>query len=297
MHESAWPALPLSEWEETYLTLQRLLQIAGKVALAHAPPMNHWWHVALRVTPRGLSTHVLDHVDLHYVITFDFCSHEFVVEASDGRIERFPLSPMPVAEFYERALATLRMLGIRVKIHPVPVEVTDTTAFPDDRRHASYDRESVERLHQILLSADRVFRVHRGQYRGKSSPSHFFWGAFDLAVTRFSGRPNHQPPADPVMREAYSHEVVSHGFWPGGDWITGRRMPEPVFYAYATPEPPGFRDARVLPATAAYAPEFGEFVLPYEAVRLSDRPEEALLEFMKSTYAAAAHCGGWPASV
>jgi hypothetical protein len=294
MNQSAWPALPLSEWEDTYLTLQRWLQIAGKVALAHAPPMNHWWHIALHVTPRGLSTQVLEYGGLHYVIVFDFRSHEFLVQTSDGRTERLPLSPMPVAEFYERALGALHRLGIAAKIYPVPVEVADTTAFPDDRKHTSYDRAAVERLHRILLSTDHVFRVHRGQYLGKSSPSHFFWGAFDLAVTRFSGRPNPSPPADRVMRDAYSHEVVSHGFWPGGDWITGHRMPEPVFYAYATPEPQGFRDPGVLPASAAYAPDFGEFVLPYEAVRLSHEPGKTLLEFMSSTYARAAQCAAWP---
>jgi hypothetical protein len=293
MTHRAWPELSLAEWEPTYLTLHRWTQIAGKIRLALAPWMNHWWHVPLYVTSEGLTTSSMPYLDRHLTITFDFCAHRLVAHTSDGRRDGFALEPMAVADFYQQVMAMLSRLDIEVAIWPVPVEIPDTTPFPEDRRHASYDREQVERLHRILLSAARVFTLHRGRFVGKSSPVHFFWGAFDLAVTRFSGRANPSPPEDPIMGEGYSHEVISHGFWPGGDWPVGGRMEEAVFYAYAVPEPAGFRDARVEPPAAGWSPAFSEFVLPYRAVREAADPDAALLQFMESSYLAAATGAGW----
>jgi hypothetical protein len=293
MSEAAWPELALSTWEPTYLTLHRWTQIAGKVRLALAPWMNHWWHTPLYVTSDGLTTTAMPYRDRHLTLTFDFCAHRMLAHTSDNRRDGFPLEPMTVADFHQHLFAALARLDVEVAIWPVPVEVVDRTPFPEDRLHAAYDREQVERLHRILLSAQRVFAVHRGRFLGKSSPVHFFWGAFDLAVTRFSGRANPGPPADRVMAEAYSHEVISHGFWPGGDWPIGGRVEEAVFYAYAVPEPAGFRDARIAPPAAAYAAEFGEYLLPYRVVREAADPDALLLEFMESTYQAAAASAGW----
>jgi hypothetical protein len=292
MEHEDWPALALSEWEPTYLTVHRWTQIAGKVALAQAPYVNHWWHVALHVTSQGLmlSTPV-DH--RHLTITFDFTAHRLALHTSDKQTDGFELEAMSVADFYDRLMAALGRLGMSVHVWPVPVEVADVTPFTEDRRHAAYDRKQIETFHRILLSVERVFEIHRGRFGGKCSPINFYWGAFDLAVTRFSGRPNPSPPDVAVMREAYSHEVISHGFWPGGDWLDKGRVDEAVFYAYAVPEPAGFPEAEVQPAQARYAKLLGEFILPYEAVRTSDDPDRTLLEFMESTYLAAAVRGGW----
>jgi hypothetical protein len=293
MTESAWPELALSTWEPTYLTLHRWTQMAGKIRLALAPWMNHWWHAPLYVTSEGLTTTAMPYRDRHITLTFDFCAHRLRAHTSDNRHDGFPLEPMTVADFHQRLLAALARLDVEVTFWPVPVEVVDRTPFAEDRHHAAYDREQVERLHRILLSAQRVFAIHRGRFLGKSSPVHFFWGAFDLAVTRFSGRTNPGPPADRVMAEAYSHEVISHGFWPGGDWPIGGRVEEAVFYAYAVPEPAGFRDAAVAPPAATYAAAFGEYLLPYRVVRAAADPDATLLEFMESTYQAAATSAGW----
>lgn len=291
MESREWPPLPLADWEPTCATVHRWAQVAGKVQLALAPHMNHWWNVAQRVTSRGLTTGMLcGKQDL--TMTFDFKDHRFVAETDDAR-ESFALEPMTVAEFHERALGMLERIGVRVHVWPVPVEVGDTTPFPRDRHHASYDPEAIERFHRALLTIDRIFNVHRGRFVGKSSPVHFFWGAFDLAVTRFSGRRNPSPPPGSVMREAYSHEVISHGFWPGGDFLDKGRVEEAVFYAYALPEPDSFRDAHVEPAAAIYHPAYGEFLLPYEAVRTATDPETTLLSFMETTYLAAARPAGW----
>lgn len=203
------------------------------------------------------------------------------------------LRPMSVAESYEGAMALLAKLGVAVRIWPVPVEVVDTTPFARDRVHASYDQGAVERLHRVLLSTDRVFALYRGRFVGKTSPVHFFWGAFDLAVSRFSGRRNDRPPPGSVMGEAYSHEVISHGFWPGGDWPIGGRVEGPVFYGYAVPEPAGFAQAEVRPRQARYSPKLGEFLLDYEEVRTADRPDQVLLTFLESSYRAAAELAGW----
>jgi hypothetical protein len=292
MEHEDWPALPLLDWEPTYLTLHRWTQIAGKVQLALAAPLNHWWHVAQHVTSRGLSSGS-PCGRRHLTMTFDFCAHRFVAETGDKCVEAFDLAPMTVAAFYERVLEVLAKLDVHVHVRPVPVEVRDTTAFPDDRHHGAYDRTRVEAFHRVLLSVDRVFNLHRGRFLGKSSPVNFFWGAFDLAVTRFSGRRNPNPPAGAVMHEAYSHEVISHGFWPGGDWLDRGRVDEAVFYAYAVPEPPDFRTARVSPPGATYAERLGEILLPYATVRTSPDPEATLLDFMESTYLAAARAAGW----
>ena len=289
----AWPELSLADWEPTYLTLHRWTQSAGKIRLALAPWMNHWWQTPLYVTSEGLTTSAMPYLDRHLTLTLDFCAHRLVAHTSDDRRDGFALEPMAVADFYARVLELLARLDVDVAIWPVPVEVTDTTPFHQDRHHASYERGQVERLHRILLSAARVFTQHRGRFLGKSSPVHFFWGAFDLAVTRFSGRLNPTPPEDPVMREAYSHEVISHGFWPGGDWPIGGRMEEAVFYAYAVPAPDGLPEARLSPPAAAWSPSFSEFVLPYRAVREAADPDAVLLDFMESSYQAAATRAGW----
>ncbi|HMI90297.1 MAG TPA: DUF5996 family protein [Polyangiales bacterium] len=287
-----WPALDLAQWEPTYLTLHRWTQIVGKIRLSRAPWLNHWWHAPLYVCSRGL-TGSLPCDGRVLTLTLDFCAHQLVAHTSDKRSESFELRAMSVAEFYERIMATLAKLGVHTRIRPVPVEVMDTTPFPEDHAHASYDRGQVEALHRILLEVDRVFAIHRGWFTGKSSPVHFFWGAFDLAVTRFSGRLNPTPPADPVMAEAYSHEVISHGFWPGGDWPVGGRVDQAVFYAYAVPEPPGFRSAQLRPAEAGFSEQLGEYVLPYETVRRAPDPQAMLLDFMESSYLAAAERAGW----
>jgi hypothetical protein len=293
MDHPDWPPLTLAEWQDTYRTLHRWTQIVGKIRLATASWSNHWWQSTLYVTTRGLTTSTMPCRGKRLTITFDFCTHELVAHTSDRRTESFALEPMSVAEFHRRTMKLLADLGIEIRIWPVPVEVVDRTPFPEDHVHASYDRDQVERLHRILMSVDDVFQRHRGRFLGKSSPSHFFWGAFDLAVTRFSGRRNPEPPGDPVMGEAYSHEVISHGFWPGGDWPMGERVDEAVFYAYAVPAPAGFAEAKVRPAAARYSSSLGEFLLPYDAVRTASDPVATVLEFMDSTYDAAARLAGW----
>ncbi|HET6280523.1 MAG TPA: DUF5996 family protein [Polyangia bacterium] len=293
MNHDDWPALPLEKWESTYLTLHRWMQIVGKVRLAHEPYLNHWWQVPLYVSSQGLTTSSIPCGDQYLTMTFDFCAHRLFMHTSDRRMESVELAPIAVADFYARVMEALRKLEINVKIWPVPVEVVDRTPFPDDRHHASYDRGWAEKLHRALLSIDQVFRSHRGRFVGKSSPVHFFWGAFDLAVTRFSGRRNPSPPGDPMNREAYSHEVISHGFWPGGDFPDKARVEEAIFYAYAVPEPAGFRAAAVSPAEAKYLESFGEFFLPYEAVRTASNPGAILLDFMETTYLAGAQRSGW----
>jgi hypothetical protein len=295
---SDWPPLRLRDWEPTYLTLHRWTQIVGKVRMALAPPVNHWWHVPLYITPEGFTTSTIacpsEADSSSMTISFDFAAHRLRIQLSEGRGSSFALEPMTVADFYERTMAELRALGVDVTIWPVPVEVSDQTPFTEDRQHASYDPEYVQRVHRILLSTERVFSVFRGMFLGKSSPVHFFWGAFDLALTRFSGRRNPDPPKDRVMGPAYSHEVISHGFWPGGDWPGAARVEEAIFYAYAVPEPSGFAKARVLPAEARYDATLHEFVLAYEAVRTADDPDARLLDFMQSTYRAGADSAGWP---
>lgn len=293
MHARPWPSLSLAEWEPTYRTLHRYTQIVGKVRLALGPPLNHFWHSSLRFTARGLTTTPMPAGDRELEIIFDFVDHELHLFTSDGDTRAIALRPVAVADFYAEVMATLDAMGVRVDIWPVPVEVTSTVPFPEDRANASYDRDAVERMWSILSHLHGAFERSKSGFIGKVSPVHFFWGAFDVAVTRFSGRPNPNPPSEPVMRESYSHELVSHGFWFGGDWPSGDRVPEAVFYAYAVPEPKGFREAQVTPAAARYAASLGEFLLPYEHVRAARDPEGEILSFIQSTYEAGANLGKW----
>jgi len=289
-----WPALPLEAWRDTYTTLHMWTQIVGKIRLALTPAVNHWWHVPLYVTARGLDTSPIPYGGGYFQITFDFSDHVLVIACSNGRTEGIELAPRSVADFYATLMKTLAALGIEVRIWPMPVEVPNPVRFTEDRRHASYDREPVRRLWQILLQSDAVFKDFRGRFIGKCSPVHFFWGSFDLAVTRFSGRrAPERPDVDPITREAYSHEVVSHGFWPGGTWPGAGEITKPVYYSYTSPAPAGLATAPIRPAKAFYGEQLSEFILPYDEVRSAASPAQVLLEFMQSTYEAGATLAGW----
>jgi hypothetical protein len=285
----AWPALPLGEWKETYATLHMWTQIVGKVRMALSPQINHYWGVPLYVTSRGLTTSPIPYQDEEFEIEFDFIDHQLVIRTTNGRGKTLELSPRSVAEFYGEVMAALQSLGIEVKIWTMPVEIPNPIRFEQDRVHASYDRDYANRCWRILASADAVFKEFRGRFLGKNSPIHFFWGSFDMAVTRFSGRrAPERAGADPVTREAYSHEVISAGFWPGSGEITA-----PAFYCYAAPEPPGFSKAPVRPQAAFYSSQVKEFLLMYDDVRKAPSPRETLLEFLQSTYEAGATLGNW----
>jgi hypothetical protein len=296
-HHDVWPALPLDAWRDSYATLHLYSQIVGKTRLALAPMENHWWQVALYVTSRGLTTSPMPAGRFTLEVDFDFVDHQLVARSSGGSSASFALEPRTVADFYAEYMKLLHDLGAPVKIWPVPVELAEFTAFAVDRQHASYDREAVTRFWRVLVQANRVLREFRSRFIGKASPVHFFWGSFDLAATRFSGRlaPPHPGGApnlgDWVMREAYSWEVSSAGFWPGGGGVE-----EPVFYSYAYPEPAGFPDAFVKPEAAYYDRTMREFILPYEAVRLAPDPDGALMAFLQSTYEAAANLAKWDRS-
>ena len=285
---SCWPALPLDSWKDTCETLHMWTQVVGKVRLALTPLVNHWWNVPLYVTARGLTTSRIPYGARAFELRFDFVAHELVLETSEGAVKRLKLAPMTVAEFYCACMAMLHAEGIEVKIWPMPVEVPDPVPFDEDKAHAAYDAEKVERFWRILLSVNAVFEDFRSEFIGKSSPVHFFWGSFDLAVTRFSGRKApERPGADAITREAYSHEVSSVGFWPGSGTM------DAAFYSYAAPAPEGFAEARVRPEAARWDKGLGEFLLMYEDVRKSASPSRALLEFCRSTYQAAARFGQW----
>ena len=286
--EGTWPALPYDAWKDTYATLHMWMQIAGKVALAHAPPLNHSWGIALLVTPRGLMTHTLLYRDRTFTLEFDFVSHQFIVRVSDGQVRELPLAPRTVADFYREVMRILDDLGLRTKIWPVAVEIPNPIRLDQDTEHKSYDRSQVERFWRVLVQVARVLTLTRSDFIGKCSPVHFFWGSFDLAVTRFSGRPAPPREGPKFMRDAYSHEVISHGWWPGSGTIL-----EPAFYAYAVPEPAGLKEAVVEPKAAYYHREMGEFVLPYEAVRTALDPDAAIRAFVTSTYTQAASLGAW----
>jgi hypothetical protein len=288
MANERWPALPYEEWLDTYATLHMWTQVVGKVALARAVPLNHSWAIALQVTARGLATRVLRHGDRTFTMAFDFIDHELVIETADGARQALPLVPKSVADFYAEVMGTLDRMQLPVRIWSTPVEIPTPIPFERDTVHHSYDPELANRFWRIVVEVHRVFTEFCSGYVGKSSPAHFFWGSFDLAVTRFSGRlaPPREGPA--FMREAYSHEVISHGFWPGSGPVL-----EPAFYAYAVPEPEGLKTARVLPEAAYYHPELNEFVLPYEAIRKAASPDEAIAAFVQSTYDRAATLGGW----
>jgi hypothetical protein len=291
---SAWPDLPLQAWQDTYATLHMWTQIVGKIRLALTPWINHSWHVVLYLTTSGLTTSPIPYRDRTFQIDFDFIEHRLVIRTSDGAARQFPLLPCTVADFYREIFAALRALDIEVAIRKKPNEVARAIPFDQDREHAAYDAEHAHRCWRVLAQADSVFKAFRARYIGKCSPVHFFWGSFDLAVTRFSGRRAPEHPGgvpnlpDWVVREAYSHEVSSCGFWPGNDAV-----PFPAFYAYAYPEPKGFPDAPARPESAFYSPELKEFVLPYSEVRQADSPGRLLLEFLQSTYDAAADLGHW----
>lgn len=288
MNEELWPALPYDAWKDTYATLHMWSQVVGKVVLALAPPLNHSWGISFDVTPRGLTTRALPHGDRLFTIAFDFIDHQLVIETADGDRRTLALEPRTVAEFYRTVMAMLEELRLPVRIWPVPVEIPDPVPFERDTVHHSYDRDAVSRYWRVLLQVHRVFTESRTAFVGKASPSHFFWGSFDLAVTRFSGRsaPPREGPA--FMREAYSHEVISHGFWPGSGPIL-----EPAFYAYAVPEPDGLKSARVRPDAAFYHQEMGEFILPYDAIRSAASPAAEITAFIESTYDRAATLARW----
>jgi len=283
-----WPTLPLDSWRDTYATLHMWTQIVGKVRMKLTPLVNHWWNVPLYVTARGLTTSAIPYGARSIEIRFDFLAHRLLLECSDGTVSELALKPMTVADFYRDFKALLQSAGIDVSIWRMPVEIPDPIPFDEDRTHSAYDPARVETFWRILLSVDAVLHRFRSGFTGKVSPVHFFWGSFDLAVTRFSGRrAPERPGADSITREAYSHEVSSVGFWPGAG-ISG-----PAFYAYAAPEPQGFREASVRPASARYDAALGEFLLMYDDVRKAQSPSEELLAFCQSTYDAAANLGKW----
>ncbi|MDB6085695.1 MAG: hypothetical protein JWN43_3576 [Gammaproteobacteria bacterium] len=290
----AWPEFPLGNWRDTYATLHMWMQIVGKTRLALAPMENHWWQVALYVTTRGLTTSPMPYGALTLAVEFDFIAHRLCIGTSQGSAYIFPLTAMSVAEFFARYTSALRQLGIEPKIMPSPVEVEVAVRFQDDHEHASYDAGLAHRCWRILLDTERVMKRYRGRFGGKQSPVNFFWGSFDLATTRFSGRraPRHPGGApncpDRVMVEAYSHECSSCGFWPGD----GESKP-PAFYAYAYPEPAGYPVQAVRPTSARYDLQAREFLLPYDALLAASDPDEVLLSFFETTYAAAADLGGW----
>ncbi|MFL6335503.1 MAG: DUF5996 family protein [Pyrinomonadaceae bacterium] len=288
-----WPSLPYGEWSATLATLHMWTQIVGKVRLAQAPHVNHWWQVPLYVTARGLTTSPVPHGQRTFQVDFDFIDHRLRVATSDGNSRGLALAPRTVADFYGEFTSLMKELGLDVKIWTTPVEVPDPIPFERDAEHKSYDPEYATRFWRALVQAERVFQQFRSGFAGKCSPVHFFWGSFDLAVTRFSGRRAPEHPgapgvADSITREAYSHEVSSAGFWPGGP-----ALPEPIFYSYAYPEPEGFKEFQIGPEAAYYNNDFKEFVLPYDSVRTSEDPDEALLHFLQTTYEAAATQAHW----
>jgi Family of unknown function (DUF5996) len=289
MQGTAWPELRLEAWKDTYATLHMWTQIVGKVRLALSPRINHWWEVALYVNAVGLTTSAIPYKQLVFEIQFNFLEHNLTIAICDGQQRVLQLRPQSVAAFYAEFMSALHSLGIDVHIWPMPVEVPNPIRFDRDTEHASYDPEYAQRFWRILTLVDPIFKEFRGRFVGKHSPIHFFWGSFDLASTRFSGRrAPERKDADPITREAYSHEVISAGFWPGGGDVKGA-----AFYTYAAPEPAGFKTAQVRPEKAFYSP-LGEFLLMYDDVRQSEVPEKLLMEFLQSTYEAGANLGNWP---
>ncbi|MBF9195574.1 DUF5996 family protein [Microvirga terrestris] len=297
MDDGSWPELSYPAWRDTAATLQLWTQIVGKIRLALTPWLNHGWHVPLYVSARGLSTSPMPVGREILEIEFDFIAHRLLVRTSRGDERMLPLRPQSVAAFYADLANLLNDIGIRVSINEMPNEVQNPVRFSEDHEHASYDADAAHRFWRVLVQADKVFKLFRSGFLGKVSPVHFFWGSFDLAVTRFSGReaPHHPGGVpglpDAVTREAYSHEVSSAGFWPGSD-----AYPQAAFYSYAYPEPPGFRDA-ALPAGAEFDPALGEFILRYDVLRQAPNPDAMLLDFLTSTYAAAADSGRWDRAI
>jgi Family of unknown function (DUF5996) len=289
-----WPELPTAEWRETYATLHLWTQIIGKIRTARTPWLNHSWHVVLYVTARGLTTSPIPDGTRSFQIDFDLIDHDLRISTSDGETRRFALAGQSIASFYAAVMAALAELGIDIVIDEMPSELPEPIRFSLDTKHASYDPDAVRRFLQILVNVDRVFKQFRTGFLGKASPVHFFWGSFDLAATRFSGRRAPRHPggvpnlSDAVVCEAYSHEESSAGFWPGSGAID-----YPAFYSYAYPEPQGYRTTPVRPAAAFFSETLGEFILPYDAVRTAARPDQALLEFLQTTYEAAANAAKW----
>ena len=283
------PPLPLTEWQATYDTLHMWTQIVGKVRLKQCPAINHWWGIALYVTASGLTTSPIPYGNGSLEIRFDFIDHRLMIESSGGHIRVLKLEPQSVAEFYHKFVVALHEIGVDVRIYTTPVEFPNPIPFERDVTHVAYDAEAVTRFWRILQWSDAVFKEFRARFIGKASPVHFFWGSFDLAVTRFSGRvAPPRPDADPVTAEAYSHEVSSAGFWPGGGGVEGA-----AYYAYAAPEPSGFAEYKVDPAAAFYHPQLREYLLMYDDVRRADGPQEMLMRFLQTTYDAAANLGNW----
>ena len=284
-----WPTLPLEEWKDTCATLHMWTQIVGKIRLAQTPLVNHWWNVTLYVSSRGLATSPIPYGTRYFEIEFDFVDHQLVINTCEGYAGTVALVPRTVSAFYHEVMDTLRKLGLEISINTMPQEVPNPIPFPEDQEHASYDADYANRFWRILYQSDKVLKEFRSRFIGKCSPVHFFWGSFDLAVTRFSGRPAPpRPGADLITREAYSHEVISHGWWPGGGDIKG-----PAFYSYTAPEPAGLGLQTVRPEQAFYKKEMSQFLLMYDDIRTVKRPDETLMEFCESTYEAGANLAGW----
>ena len=288
LERATWPTLLYADWKDTYATLHLWMQVVGKIALAQAPAINHSWAAAFLVTPRGVSTHLLPYGVRSFSIEFDLVEHQLVVRVSDGSSETLALTSQSVADFYGAVMGLLQRMDLGVRIWSMPVEIPDPIRFEADTVHHTYDGASAQRWWQIVSRLVPIFSERRASFYGKTSPVHFFWGAFDLAVTRFSGRPAPPREGPRFMREAYSHEVISHGFWPGSPPVL-----EPAFYAYAVPEPAGLKEVAVQPSAAYYHRELGEFILPYEAVRTAPDPVAAIRAFIDSTYDRAATLARW----
>ena len=283
----AWPSLPVNDWRDTYATLHMWTQIVGKIRLTLTPLENHYWNSVLYVTSRGLTTSIIPYGIRTFEVDFDFIDHRLLIQTNDGATRSLALKPRSVADFYGDLMDTLKSLSLEVHIHAKPDEVAEPIPFDEDHKHASYDPEYANRVWRILVQSDRVFKQFRSRFIGKCSPVHFFWGSFDLAVTRFSGRKApERPGADAITRESYSHEVISHGFWPGGGAVES-----PLFYSYTAPAPAGLDKEPIHPGV--YSKELSEFILPYDEVRQSSSPDESLLEFMQSTYEAGARLAKW----
>ena len=286
--QTAWPPLPLEEWEDTRATVHMWTQVVGKIRLAQTPLINHWWNVPLYISARGLTTSAMPYEDRLFEIEFDFLDHQLIIKCNDGATETIALAPKSVATFYQETMTALHKLGITIKIWRMPVEIPNPIPFDEDTQHSSYDPTYVNRFWRILSSSEKVLTEFRARFLGKCSPVHFFWGSFDLAVTRFSGRPAPaRPGADSITREAYSHEAISHGFWPGHGYG------KPAFYSYTAPAPAGLSEAKVKPSQAFYSPDLGEFLLHYDDVREAENPERVLMEFCESTYDAGANLAQW----
>jgi hypothetical protein len=289
-NKNIWLSLPLEEWKDTRDTLHLWTQIVGKIRMELTPLVNHWWNVPLYVSPHGLTTSAIPYNEGNFEIEFDFIRHLLLIKISSGVVKTLPLKPQSVAEFYSELMTLLQSLGIEVKIRAIPDELQNPIPFAEDTEHKSYDAEYANRFWQVLVQIDQVFKEFRAHFIGKCSPVHFFWGSFDLAVTRFSGRrAPARPDADSITREAYSHEAISHGFWTGSEPLNA-----PAFYSYTAPEPEaGYKTAKILPGKAFYSSDFNEFVLLYEDVRQTDSPEKSLMDFLQSSYETGANLAKW----